>query len=1192
MATWSWKGPSGNQSSDWFVTSNWTTNSGAAFPQPGDTVTIGSTFTSPTISASDPGGGTLDDLVVGLGENTLTTDGTDFGTTFALTTGTADTSSSLLLSAGPVQYAGTLIADGTTTIGLAGSLPACTFTLTGTIVIAERQRVESSLGQSGTFVNNGSILVAQRGDLDIESGALGGTGTVNLATASSAFFVGGVAAGQTIELAGTNTDVTIANVSQFLGTIAGYQAGDVLAFNGIIANGVSYDAATSTLTLTENGTEQAAVTVGMAAAPPTLHVQQGRSGALVTTSDASLIWNGGTGDWFDPTNWTVSSGGTAVPQPGDSVTLDGGTATISAVDAATSLLEAETINLGSTNSATPAVLQVTDATFGRDTAIRGGADQSSGTFEAIGSTGFNGRVSSTARAGSLTLDIESNGTTAVFENEKPASLIATQKGTLRITGNGTIENTGLILAQGSIDIGSGVDVVDNAGTILVQNGGSLTVEGSIDSTISFADATGRITLVDLAKAQQSLISGFQEGNAIDLANVQADSFNYDTASALLTLIQQGTTVGSLHVSTFDKQSTFALATDGGNGTLISYDQPNPLLVDGFPIVIAAAPGQTVPLATILTEAFGTVPASYASYGLSYMGASALANADWSYWNPAQPSVSPWLVNGTIVAPQSESPPLTATQTLTAAQISTAAYQAGNNIGPEQYIQVPISGNGSVPTQNIYYALITVDPHVISPTASSGIVNPSDIVASALRFAAFYPNPPNDNDCNFIAAAMAGAAGATMPFRTGSTDPNANESGGFWRIIYRGIDQQNPVSDWSTLVQPGDIVRMGWQGGGEHTTTILAKNADGSVVVYDNIDDGPDAGFSTIGIHDANYWNNTLPTSITIYRLDPGHQYLITDGPQADIIQGSIYDNLIQPGGGADSITAGAASNEIQDIATDLNGVTVTDFHAGDQLDVTDLAPGAASVTYDSNSGTLSIFDDLTLVSNLNLPVGLTGHFTTATDGNGGTLVNLGTLENVECFATGTRLLTPHGERAVETLKTGDGVVTLAGVVKPIEWIGHRHIDCRRHPDPRLVSPVCIRAAAFGPGLPHRDVWLSPDHAVFFEDVLIPIKYLINGTTIAQMPTREVVYYHIELERHDVLLAEGLPAESYLDTGNRMRFTNAGRIITLHPDFATLAWQASGYAPLVVTGPELDRVRRRLALREKRVKRRRAQSDAA
>ena len=97
------------------------------------------------------------------------------------------------------------------------------------------------------------------------------------------------------------------------------------------------------------------------------------------------------------------------------------------------------------------------------------------------------------------------------------------------------------------------------------------------------------------------------------------------------------------------------------------------------------------------------------------------------------------------------------------------------------------------------------------------------------------------------------------------------------------------------------------------------------------------------------------------------------------------------------------------------------------MDVTDLAPSAASVTYNSGSGTLNIFEGLTLVSTLDLPVGLTGHFSTATDGNGGTLVNLGgTLDNVECFAAGTRLLTPHGERAVETLKPGDEVVTRAG----------------------------------------------------------------------------------------------------------------------------------------------------------------------
>jgi len=97
-------------------------------------------------------------------------------------------------------------------------------------------------------------------------------------------------------------------------------------------------------------------------------------------------------------------------------------------------------------------------------------------------------------------------------------------------------------------------------------------------------------------------------------------------------------------------------------------------------------------------------------------------------------------------------------------------------------------------------------------------------------------------------------------------------------------------------------------------------------------------------------------------------------------------------------------------------------------------------------------------------------------------------------------------------------------------------------------------------------------------VLIPIKHLINGISIAQVPLDDVTYYHIELPRHDVLLAEGLPAESYLDTGDRGNFDNGGCSVVLYPDFATRVWEAKGCAPLVVTGPELDAVRCRLAAR--------------
>jgi hypothetical protein len=106
------------------------------------------------------------------------------------------------------------------------------------------------------------------------------------------------------------------------------------------------------------------------------------------------------------------------------------------------------------------------------------------------------------------------------------------------------------------------------------------------------------------------------------------------------------------------------------------------------------------------------------------------------------------------------------------------------------------------------------------------------------------------------------------------------------------------------------------------------------------------------------------------------------------------------------------------------------------------------------------------------------------------------------------------------------------------------------------------------------------------NVLIPIKYLINRATITQIQTDEVTYYHVELPRHEVLLAEDLPAESYLDCGERGNFTNGGGPVALFPDFASLKREAEGCAPLVVTGAVLDRVRRAVNRRAKRAASRR------
>jgi hypothetical protein len=187
-----------------------------------------------------------------------------------------------------------------------------------------------------------------------------------------------------------------------------------------------------------------------------------------------------------------------------------------------------------------------------------------------------------------------------------------------------------------------------------------------------------------------------------------------------------------------------------------------------------------------------------------------------------------------------------------------------------------------------------------------------------------------------------------------------------------------------------------------------------------------------------------------------------------------------------------------------------------------------------------------------------------------------------CFAHGTQIATPAGDVPVEQLREGDRVYShLSGEFVTVRWIGRRHIDCTRHPDPRKVWPVRVSAGALGALMPRRDVLLSPNHAVYVDDVLIPIKRLINGTTITQVRMDEVTYYHVELPQHDVLLAEGLPAESYLDVGDRSYFANGDAPMRLFPDFASPSgdtvqrWEALSCAELVLTGPRLEAVRRRV-----------------
>jgi hypothetical protein len=269
------------------------------------------------------------------------------------------------------------------------------------------------------------------------------------------------------------------------------------------------------------------------------------------------------------------------------------------------------------------------------------------------------------------------------------------------------------------------------------------------------------------------------------------------------------------------------------------------------------------------------------------------------------------------------------------------------------------------------------------------------------------------------------------------------------------------------------------------------------------------------------------------------------------------------GGGTLAFTSTDAS-----ILSDGLDSVISNFHtAGSYVDLTGLAYDSAD-TYTYSVGTLTILNGAQNLATLALnPSDIYGDFALSADMNGGVLI-----QAAPCFSEGTRLLREDGPAAVEALRVGDRLRTASGGVRTIRWIGHRAVDCRRHPRPEAVWPVRIRAGAFGPGLPHTDLVLSPDHAVFAEGVLIPAHRLVNGRTVVQERRDAVTYWHVELERHDVVLAEGLPCESYLDTGNRGAFANGPGAIQLHPDFSALAWEADACAPLVVTGEAVERVR--------------------
>ncbi len=289
---------------------------------------------------------------------------------------------------------------------------------------------------------------------------------------------------------------------------------------------------------------------------------------------------------------------------------------------------------------------------------------------------------------------------------------------------------------------------------------------------------------------------------------------------------------------------------------------------------------------------------------------------------------------------------------------------------------------------------------------------------------------------------------------------------------------------------------------------------------------------------------------------------LSGGITPTIAAGGVLD-LTQPFTGSGFMFNGLDAELVLNEA-DPTGHGVLNFAASDAIDLVGFAPNL--VTWSSSQGEILVYNSLgSQISAFGIQiapqqpaVGI------VSDGYGGSLITLG--DELPCFARGTGLLTPHGYRAVETLKPGDPLITAAGVSRPVRWIGRRTLDLGPA-TARFARPVLILPGAFGPGLPARPLRLSPLHCVFADGVLVPVTHLVNGATIIREAlTAAMTYFHVELDRHDILLAEGLPCESYFDSGNRgALYGEAGRRSPACKPFALS----------ITTGPRLARIRRRL-----------------
>ena len=748
-----------------------------------------------------------------------------------------------------------------------------------------------------------------------------------------------------------------------------------------------------------------------------------------------------------------------------------------------------------------------------------------------------------------------------------------------LTDAGAIVNNGQIVDNATVTLGA----LSGTGQVLIGTNSMLTTTGTVASTQTIA-FTGGGGLLDLTPSSFSgIIQGFESGDAIELANLLASPtsagiVNGNTLSVSLT--SGGPINLVLEPDQIYNNLIFSVRNPGtafGNNWFISVaGASGPTIVDGGgsagftgaqASTLAASNGGLGGIVVTGNNSVLTTTGSFAvgdtSVGLLdiQVGGTVLSTVGATIANGAGASGtavdvagigSNWQVGGLLNIGNAATGILSITD---GATVNAAALDSGilaNSAGV-----ITVSGSNAALTTAGFLSVGEAGAGVLSVLNGANVIIGGDFNIGQGVGGSGNVNIQDGTGTVSVGANLnIGMNGAPAVLTVGPTSTLMVDNGG----INAGA---NAVLNLFTAIDPIFLA------GG--TSNISSSSTNAITQIYTayvsaatfNIAQGSSGMAYTLEtptILGAAKFNlggsgDTLPVSLILNSGSVSSGTTITFNNAIDTLVIGI-DNLATidtPASGTGPFTAIANPTLNAPLIAGFQG-TIAGFVAGDTIDV----DTNGTATFTLSGSIVSVIQNGTTTGTL--------AFATATMAQNA----LGSVIDVPlslCFLAGTLIRTPTGEVEVEKLVAGDTVLTASGKVRPIAWIGQGKVLATRGRR-TAATPVIVRKGALGPNVPHADLRVTKGHSLFVDDVLVPVEFLVNHRSILwDDRAQEVSIYHVELDAHDVLLANGAPAESYRDDGNRWLFQNANSGWDMPPK--------EPCAPVLTGGPVVDAVWRRL-----------------